>query len=641
MREGSGLSGGGGTRTETSGEGHRNASADAGLYVEALHRWVERAKERAGRVDLNALAEELETYLKEIQVTQEEIQVQADELKAALMEAEAQRQRYRDLFENAPLPYLTTDVAGGILDVNRRAGELLGVAPDQIIGKPLPLYLSGESELRSRISRLASGRPVQPWETDVRPRAGSPVAAEITARRVDREGDAVIQWILQDIRPRREARKQEKELHREQAARAALEQVARRARFLSRASGRLMGVLHPAEVWEVAAELAGEYAVIAVLVEVESGPPPSVCVRGIGGDRERRRSFEPLLNKLVPLEGGAAGDLPIQAIRMALEIGEPEVVPASQNASDSTGACLVVPMQSGDRTLGAMAVWLHPRARIGEELLVSRNLADRFALALESAAMFEEVVRSRRQAEEATGAEADFLAIVSHELRTPLTAIVSYAELLEERADELPDKLSRYAHQIAAAADHQRQLVEQILTYKRIQREGDQLEHEELDYRKVVRSAAAMVRPQVEGDDVEVEEVVPSVPVHGSSDRGKLQQILTNLLSNAVRHTRAGHVRIRLETQHQWVVFQVEDTGEGMSEEELPRIFDRFWRGPDRDSRGGGSGLGLTITRELVQRLHGEIEVESQRGKGTTFTVRVPRVAPGSRDRDRPMEGGG
>lgn len=601
------------------------------LYTEAFHRWVKKARERIGSAEVDALAAEVETHLQDLQVAEEELRVQTEELEAALAEAERQRRRYRELFDNAPIPYLTTDPAGRILEANLRAAALLGLEPDRARGQPLHVFLADGSQLRIRILGVTAGRPVQPWESEVISGSGSAIPVEISVRSVEpRRGDGLeVLWMLHDVRSRRQARTREGELHREQAARAALKQVALRARFLADASGRLMGVLEPTRVWEVAAELAGGHATAALLVE--SRGENSVCVRGIGGAGGARGRLESLMGRVVELGDGSVEGLPLRPIRVALERGEPEIIPSPEAPPESAGSCLVVPVRSSSRPWGAMVLWLPPEARIGEELLVADNLADRVALALESATMFQEVVRSRRKAEEASTAEADFLSVVSHELRTPLTAIVSYAELLQDRASELPEKLARYAHQIAAAADHQRQLVEQILIYKQVQRESDRLEPEDLDYRKVARSAVAMVQPQVGDRPVDVEFDVPAEPVLGVSDRGKLQQILTNVLSNGIRHTREGHVRLTLETERHWVVFRVEDTGEGIPAESLPRVFDRFWRGAGPSGNRGGSGLGLTITRELVDGMMGEIEVESEVGVGTTFTVRVPRVAVGSK----------
>jgi PAS domain S-box-containing protein len=614
--------------SRSGGPGGRDGSAHT-RYAEALQEWLERARKETGSAEDTALAEEVETYLEELQVAEEELRVQTDEITSALEQADAQFRRYRDLFDSAPLPYVTTDAAGTIGEANRAAAELIGIPADRLEGKPLPLYLAGEGELRSRINRLAAGRSVQPWESAIRQREGHQIPVTISASVVPEATGrpAELRWVIQDARPALRAREQERELQREQAAREALEQVAARSRFLSEASARLMGVLEPSEVWTLAAQIAGEHARGAMLVQPQG--PDSVCVRGIGGAGVALRDLEPLLGRVLEWSEQMVEGVPLRPIQMALESGEVEVVPSPDDPPDAAGACVVAPVRSAERVLGALVVWLSPGARIGEELLVAQHLADRVGLSLEAALMFQEVVRSRGAAESATAAEADFLSIVSHELRTPLTAIVSYAELLEDRAHELPEKLARYAHQIAAAADHQRQLVEQILTYKRIQREGGALALEELDYRKVARTAVAMVRPQVNGRPVEMSEHLPSVAVQGVSDRGKLQQILTNLLSNAVRHTTEGAVRLTLETRHQWVVFRVEDTGEGIAEEDIPRIFDRFWRGRPGDSSRGGSGLGLTITRELVERLHGEIEVASEPGAGSTFTVRVPRVVPG------------
>ena len=559
---------------------------------------------------------------------------QTDELRAALEEAEAQRRRYRDLFENAPLPYLSTDPAGKVVEANVAAATLLGLTRDQLVGKPLQSFLSGGPELGSRINRIADGRSVQPWQSELRRRGGDTIPVEVSARGMQGSGARAseIRWVVQDQRERLAALERERELNRQRAARAALEQVASRAAFLAEASGRLMGVLEADRVWQVSAELAASQGSGALALEDE--PRQRVRVRGIAGDLPVRQELGISIGDILDLDDPGTTLIPVDPVRRARANGEAEVVRGAEHGPSGAGSCLIVPIRSAERSLGVLILWLTPGARIGEELIVARNLADRIALALEAAALFEEVVRARRQAEEASTAEADFLAVVSHELRTPLTAIGSYAELLGGRAEEMPGRLGHYARQIAAAAEHQRQLVEQVLSYRKLNREEISLDPEPLDFRKAVRSAVSMVRPQLGDRGIDLKYDVPSVPVQGVSDRGKLQQILTNLLTNAIRHTHEGHVRITLETEDQWVVMRVEDTGDGIRAEELPRVFDRFWRGSGSERERGGTGLGLTITRELVGRLKGEIRVESEHGAGTTFTVRLPRVMPGGRGSD-------
>jgi PAS domain S-box-containing protein len=561
-----------------------------------------------------------------------EVRAQSAALQKALDQVDLQRRRFEDLFRHAPIPYLITDIDGRIREGNDAAAALLRIPPSRIAGQPLAAYIMPGGELRDQLARLARSERIENWQTELRPRGGDavPVRVSAMAGTAPSTGETEIRWVVRDVRPERASRERERHLHREQAARATLEQVAERAGFLSDASARLMGVLNPGAVWQIAAVLAESHAAGVVLLERASDAEGRLEVRSIGGSGRVRERLDALRDRVVDVEREPNGDdvLPIQAMRATLRHQAPEVVRAGKTATDEHAGVLVVPLFTERRLIGLMTVWLPPGRRLGEEVLMHRSLAERIGLALEAATLFEEVVRARRRAEEATAAESDFLAMVSHELRTPLTAIVSYAELLESRSSELPPKLARYAHQIAGAAKHQRQLVEQILSYKQIQREAAAgAEPEEMDFRDVAQFAVAMVRPQVEGKAVEVLAELPSVPVLGVCDPGRLRQILANLLSNAIRHTERGQVRLSLSADDPYVVMKVVDTGEGIQEEDLPRIFDRFWRGAGHGEGRRGSGLGLTITRELVTRMSGEITVESERGKGSTFTVRIPRLA--------------
>jgi PAS domain S-box-containing protein len=621
--------------------GPRPAETEAARYADALRRWLERARQGdadARVIDLVAPTEAFLAFLR--RSTPEEPSTSgsghvagSEELAGALDEVERQQRRYRTLFDHALMPYLVTDRDGTIREANVEALSLLGADAGTLEGARLTDYLDGGRETRSKIDALTAGTGVSDWEATLRI-GDVEFPVEVSAQPLDIDEEAggprgEILWALRDLRPRLAARQRQRELQREQAARNALEQVAIRARFLSDASARLTGLLDPEEVWTTGAELAAQQAAAALLVEL--GPEgDTVMVRAVGGSGAARHDLAALPGRTVDLAGPDRPGLPMDAVRSALRSGEPEVVPAPEDPPDALGACIVVPLRVEKRTLGAMAVWLRRHARIGEELLVARNLAERIVPSLEAAALFQEVIAARSRAEAATAAEADFLSVISHELRTPLTAIISYAELLEDRASEMPEKLSRYARQMSAAAAHQRQLVEQILSYRRTQREGGQLELEKLDFRKIARSAVAMVAPQCEGTGVSIEATLPDGPVRGVSDRGRLQQILVNLLNNAVRHTDEGQVVLTLESREPWVVLKVSDTGSGIPPEDLPRIFDRFFRGAGSHRDRGGSGLGLTITRELVTGMAGEIDVESEPGAGTTFTVRLPRISPGA-----------
>jgi signal transduction histidine kinase len=517
----------------------------------------------------------------------------------------------RRLLARAPVGHIVTDFSGTILSTNQVAATWFGgTSAAGAVG--LGELMENASTLQDRLARLGRGEAIEGWETAVSAADRTLVPVLISAIAVPGEpgGDAEIHWVLADRRSGGDAE------------RVAMERVAKRAAYVSEASRRLMGVVEPGDVWRTAAAIVAEYAAAVALVEAVEDT--TVVVRAVAEAGNGPGHLTPLVGREYDVRDPQATLLGVPATRIgaAIQRAEPEVVTIA-----GEGTALVVPLRAHVSARGAMVVRLKGGVSLREELVVSRHVAERIALALETALLFKEVVRARRGAEVATEMEADFLAVVSHEVRTPLTAIVSYAELLTQRADELPDKVAHYAQQIAAAASHHRQLVEQILSYRRLRQGEDDVSAEPLDFRHAAQFAASLTRPFKDGE-VDLILDLPEDPVRGSADVGKLRQILANLLTNAIRHTREGQVRIALEAGDGWVVFRVEDTGEGIPAESLPRIFERFWRGPARSDQPRGSGLGLTITRELVDRMGGEIEVKSEPGVGTKVTVRLPRTWP-------------
>jgi two-component system, OmpR family, sensor histidine kinase BaeS len=143
----------------------------------------------------------------------------------------------------------------------------------------------------------------------------------------------------------------------------------------------------------------------------------------------------------------------------------------------------------------------------------------------------------------------------------------------------------------------------------------------------LVRSAVATFGPTAEDVGVGLSDAIPSDPVEVLGDADRMAQVLRNLLSNALRHTpSSGQVTVAVKADDAQVTLEVADTGSGIAPEDLPHVFDRFYRGEkSRSRRGGGAGLGLAITRQLVLAHNGDIQVESELDKGTTFTVTLPR----------------
>ena len=238
---------------------------------------------------------------------------------------------------------------------------------------------------------------------------------------------------------------------------------------------------------------------------------------------------------------------------------------------------------------------------------------------------------ARADAERATRAKSDFLAVMSHELRTPLNAIIGYGSLLnEEIAGPVTDGQRRQLERIGSSARHLLALIDEVLTLSRIELGEEGVTVGPVPIQSVVEDAAAMIEPQAraKGLDFVVSFTDPAVVVE--TDAARLRQALLNLLGNAVKFTEAGAVRLRVvapERDGELLVIEVEDTGVGIAPEHLERVFDSFWQVDQARSRKvGGVGLGLHITRQIVRLLGGDVSVSSVLGEGSRFTLRLPRL---------------
>jgi signal transduction histidine kinase len=245
------------------------------------------------------------------------------------------------------------------------------------------------------------------------------------------------------------------------------------------------------------------------------------------------------------------------------------------------------------------------------------------SLALEHAAA------ARDEAERANRAKNDFLAVMSHELRTPLNAIIGYGSLLR---DGIPDPATPGQHKqierIGASAKHLLALIDEVLTLSRLELGRERITPTTIGVATLVEETAAMMEPEARKKGLTLLIAVPEPDVTMVTDAGKLRQALVNLLGNAVKFTDHGEVIIRASADSavDEVAFEVVDTGIGISEEHLPRVFDAFWQVDQAPTRRvGGTGLGLHVTRRLVRLLGGDVSAHSVPGEGSCFTIRVSR----------------
>jgi signal transduction histidine kinase/ActR/RegA family two-component response regulator len=249
---------------------------------------------------------------------------------------------------------------------------------------------------------------------------------------------------------------------------------------------------------------------------------------------------------------------------------------------------------------------------------------------------------ARARAEEANRLKDQFLAMVSHELRTPLNAILGWADLLRTGRLE-PSRRDRASQAIYDSARRQAQLIDELLDLARIISGKLRLERDLVDIGQILRAAREVVQPAAEGKRIHI--VVDADPALGTlyADAARLQQVFWNLLSNAVKFTpEGGAVRVRLRCVRGVAEVVVTDTGEGISDEFLPFLFEPFSQADGSTTRPhGGLGLGLSIVKHLVEAHGGTITLQSRgEGSGASFLVRLPIVsgAVSSRNASGPSE---
>jgi signal transduction histidine kinase len=337
--------------------------------------------------------------------------------------------------------------------------------------------------------------------------------------------------------------------------------------------------------------------------------------------------------ELHPFEGGE------RRVASAPDGGAPPALPAEHEERIAAGETVALgpgelpgvrsyvaaPLVARGELLGSVRIATGPSGRTLDRADAEAvdELARRVALAVDNARLYTAAL-------DASETKSEFLATMSHELRTPMNAILGYADLLDaEVAGPLTATQREQLARIGASARHLLQLIDEILTFSRIEAGQEQITLERFDLAELARETAAMVEPMASGKDLRFPVDTSADPLWVLSDPGKVRQVLLNLLSNAVKFTDAGEVRLAVRAEGAEAVLRVADTGIGIAPEQQGRIFDAFWQVEQSSiRRAGGTGLGLSVTRHLVDMLDGTVEVASTPHRGSTFTVRIPLEPP-------------
>ena len=298
-------------------------------------------------------------------------------------------------------------------------------------------------------------------------------------------------------------------------------------------------------------------------------------------------------------------------------------------------ASLAVPLLREDRIIGGLVVRRKSTGEFRPEVIeLLKTFATQSVLAIQNARLFREIEDKSRQIEAANRHKSEFLANMSHELRTPLNAIIGFSEVLGERLfGDLNEKQAEYTDDILTSGRHLLSLINEILDLSKVEAGRMELELATFDLPLAIDNARTFVRERATKHGIALDVAVDDRLGDFLGDERKIKQILLNLLSNAVKFTpEGGRIGIDARQTDGSVEISVSDTGVGIAAEDQPKVFEEFRQvGSDYAHKVEGTGLGLTLAKKFVELHGGKIWLDSEVGKGSTFTFTLPLNVSGEK----------
>lgn len=545
----------------------------------------------------------------------------------ALRESE---ESYRELVENANDIVYVLDSNGKILSINKAAEGITGFPQNELLQMNLTDMLSEESRADGeKMITKRSGTERANFEVDIVSKTGRHVTLEISSKPIFKGGDSVgIQGIARDISTRRRAEEALREA--DQRALSEYERLLERISGLAQALGtsRELNTIFRALRDFTDASVPCDGFFVSLYDSVQN--VRTACY-GWGDNKEIDVSeLPPMPVTSVGPNSRAVrtGQVVITDDYMKATRGSPLVIIGPDDGLRPQSS-MAVPMAVMGRIIGTIEVQSYePLAYRHEHVTAMSMAANLTAVAIENVRLLKRESDAREAAEDSNRLKDEFLATVSHELRTPLTAILGWSRLLEGGA--LSDKVSKQAIEtIWRNAKSQAQIIDDILDVSRIITGNLYLDLHPIELNPVVESAINVVRPTADAKGISIDVELDSAPAVVSGDGNRLQQVIWNLVSNAVKFTETGgRVNVKLCRLEGMVEITVADTGQGISRDFLPFVFDRFRQADSTTTRQhGGLGLGLAIARHLVEIHGGAIHANSSgEGCGATFTIKLPAL---------------
>lgn len=521
----------------------------------------------------------------------------------------------RVVAETASDAIITIDEHSRMLFVNRAATKIFGYALEEMLGAELtmlmPEYLRHVHRAGLK-SYVETGNKHIPWEAVRLPglhKDGHEITLELSFGEFKKDGQKFFTGIARDITEREQV---EKRL-------AALQKVTDSA--LAHLS--LDGLL--SESIKRIREVLNVDTVAILLLRTEGDELVAWAARGLEEEVE--------LGVRIPVGKGFAGNI--------IAKGQPIVVDDVSKADlynpmlrqKGIKSLLGVPLFVEGRPIGVLHVGRLESARFTEEdVRLLQLVADRLALAIENARLYEVEKTARAMAEDANRAKDEFLTILSHELRTPLTPIIGWVHMMQTGI--LPDADYGKAFEVINRnAYNLKRLVNDLLDMSAILSGKMRIEHADLSLAEVLQESVETMRSFAEDSKVELKLQVANdaAAFMVQGDRNRLNQAFCNVLHNAIKFSPAGHVvEVTCESDDAQATVRIRDHGEGIPLPFLPHVFERFRQADGSRTRAyGGLGLGLALVKSFVEAHGGAVEASSEgEGQGSVFVIKLPREAP-------------
>jgi PAS domain S-box-containing protein len=538
---------------------------------------------------------------------------------------------------------ITIDFEGRVLEFNPAAEKMFGRIESEIVGKEMAELIMPErfrDRHRERLARyLITGHGSilnRRLEMAALRSDGLEFPVELTITQISGEGPPVFCGFVRDITDRRRSEEERTGLlEREQRARAAAEAAEAHAAFLAETSAALASSLDYRTTMASVAQLLVPRIADGSAVDMLDAKGHLSRVATAHSDPSRAEAAREVAERYPPVLGAphGAGRVVETGEAQVLDDVTEEVLRATARDEEHLRllrnlrlvSLMCVPISARGKTLGAITLASSESGRrFGpEDLAFAQDLAGRASVAIENSRLY-------REAREAVRARDEFLSIASHELKTPLTTlqlqIQGLARKLKSSGEE--PALQGLAARVATSErqiERLTALINNLLDISRITAGRLDLDLEPVDLAAVAREAAARLREDLARAGC-VLELRAEGECLGQWDRLRLEQVVTNLLSNAAKYGAGRPIEIEVDGGEATARFSIRDHGIGIPAEHQARIFDRFERAVS-DRHYGGLGLGLWIVRQIVDAFGGTIRVESKAGAGSTFTVLLPRAA--------------